>query len=838
MKPVEILHAEAESRGGRPLLALALAVAAGAIVDRYAVSPHGAEGLRAWWLAATGLLIASIVMRRSGWRRREPAVLLICLACVAGGWHHVRWNYTAADDLGRFARKIDEPVCLEGIVTRRMKWSPPPEVTPLRAIPTGSRSETSVRITRLRDGVQWRPASGRSRLLISGDVTHIGSGDHVRIFARMRKPTPALNPGQYDWSLAERASGRFSQLFCRAPECVTVLRPAPRGSLSYWLERTRNWCEGWLARYVGPEQTDLALAVTLGARERLDNRTTELFLQTGTIHLLVVSGLHVGLMAMIIWWTISAGLFSRRTGVVLTIVLIVAYAVLTGGRPPVIRATILVISLLVSMSIGRRISGPNVLAAAGLVVMAYNPCELFRPGTQLSFLSVGALMAYGNFLLRRRTFDPLQLLVEEEMSWHEKIVRWTTYRLRDLTCASIVVWLVTTPLVAYSFHTSAPISVLVTPLAWPLIAVALGSALLTWTVGWLMPPVAVIAGAVVAGSLLTVRRLMEFAQQLDIGHMYTGGPPLWWVVGFYSALGFFLIFARYRPPLKWQLAAAALWVAIGFATATHQSKEERLQCTFLAMGHGTCVVLELPGGQTVLYDAGSLGAPRSATQTVASFLWSRGINHIDAIVLSHADVDHYNAVPGLLDRFSVGTVYVSPMMFDPLATDGQLNAPNHLRARLAEAEVPLEEIWTNDRLLVADRRVQIEVFHPPRIGVIGRDNANSIVLLVTYQGRSILLPGDLEELGLEAVLEEPPPDCDILLAPHHGSSNSDPPEFAAWSHPDWVVISGRGNLQQSTTASYRQVGAQVLQTSRCGAVRFTLTGQAISASTFLENLAP
>ena len=82
------------------------------------------------------------------------------------------------------------------------------------------------------------------------------------------------------------------------------------------------------------------------------------------------------------------------------------------------------------------------------------------------------------------------------------------------------------------------------------------------------------------------------------------------------------------------------------------------------MGHGTCVVLETPDGQTLLYDAGSLGPPEFATESVAGYLWQRGIMRIDGIILSHADVDHYNAVPGLLERFRVGAVYVSPVMFD------------------------------------------------------------------------------------------------------------------------------------------------------------------------------
>ena len=239
----------------------------------------------------------------------------------------------------------------------------------------------------------------------------------------------------------------------------------------------------------------------------------------------------------------------------------------------------------------------------------------------------------------------------------------------------------------------------------------------------------------------------------------------------------------------------------------------------------------------MLYDAGSLGSPERASRTIAEFLWSRGVTRLDAVVLSHADVDHYNALPGLIDRFDVGTVYVSPLMFDPWITDGRLDAPNYLKRTLELADVPLDKIWMNDRLRTSSDDVAIEVLHPPRSGVAGRDNANSLLLAVRYAGHSILLPGDLESPGIEAVTAERPQSFDILLAPHHGSRNSDPPGFAAWCTPQWVVVSGPRTSpdQQFTAASYRQVGAEVLHTASVGAVQFTLDESGIERSQFLPS---
>jgi competence protein ComEC len=204
---------------------------------------------------------------------------------------------------------------------------------------------------------------------------------------------------------------------------------------------------------------------------------------------------------------------------------------------------------------------------------------------------------------------------------------------------------------------------------------------------------------------------------------------------------------------------------------------------------------------------------------------------IDAIILSHADVDHYNAIPGLIERFRIGTIYVSPMMFDEFGATGPPLGPTMLRHAIDTAGIPMREIWSGDRLRVSDD-VSIEICHPPREGVIGRDNANSIVALVEYAGRRILLPGDLESPGLDDLLAESPLDCDLVMAPHHGSRLSDPPGFAKWSTPEWVVLSGGPDADPEVRTAYARAGAQVFNTGDVGAVELCLSREKISAKTW------
>jgi competence protein ComEC len=149
-------------------------------------------------------------------------------------------------------------------------------------------------------------------------------------------------------------------------------------------------------------------------------------------------------------------------------------------------------------------------------------------------------------------------------------------------------------------------------------------------------------------------------------------------------------------------------------------------------------------------------------------------------------------------------------------------AMQKLRAAIAASGVPLRETWSGDRLRTSPG-CQLEVWHPTRSGVLGGDNANSLVLDVEYAGRRILLTGDLESPGMDDVLAESPVDCDVILAPHHGSARSNPPGFAAWSTPELVVVSGsHSDRRPEVERAYQRHGASIAHTADTGAVTVSI----------------
>jgi len=371
---------------------------------------------------------------------------------------------------------------------------------------------------------------------------------------------------------------------------------------------------------------------------------------------------------------------------------------------------------------------------------------------------------------------------------------------------------------------------------WIPVTLAMYAGMGTLLLGSFVPGAGNVCGIACDKSLEALEQLITVGRDWPGSYSWLAAPPVWWIGLCYAGLAIAVAFPALLPPRRWLIALGTMWVAValllsGQQTAALPRQPRPLVCHFVAVGHGISTLLELPDGRNLLYDSGRLGSPLSGVRPVSAALWSRGIKHLDAIVISHADADHFNAIPDLLGRFSVGAIYVSPVMFEDLPP-----AVKELHDSITRAGIPLREIYAGQRL-ASDSGTLLEVLHPPRKGVIGSDNANSIVLKIEHAGRRLLLTGDLEPPGLQDVLAEEPLDCDLVLAPHHGSPRSDPGGFADWATPEFVVISGSRSLGDIPTIervkdSFRIRGAEVLHTAEDGCIRVEVSAGGLAVTTF------
>jgi competence protein ComEC len=161
-------------------------------------------------------------------------------------------------------------------------------------------------------------------------------------------------------------------------------------------------------------------------------------------------------------------------------------------------------------------------------------------------------------------------------------------------------------------------------------------------------------------SLLGCEKLVSFAEGLPASHVYWCSFPRWWVWTFYAGLLIALTARSLQPYWRWAVIAGLAWICLGLLTSIVRLPSGELRCTFLAVGHGGCAVFETSDGRVLLYDAGSLNGPEITARRIAPFLWHCGIRRIDEVILSHADLDHFNGLPALLERFAIGQVTCTP----------------------------------------------------------------------------------------------------------------------------------------------------------------------------------
>ncbi len=822
-EPAQPLPPKRLARNRHPLVWVFAAVAVGILSDTVLPLPFGV-----WCGLAVAALAGWVLLHLRGRSDIAAVLMLAAILAWAGGWNHLDWHLFPVDDLAHYASEDDAPVALRVRALEAPRRLPAQKFDPLRAIPSGERSRLEVEVVELRFGQAWRPATGKAVMMVDGHLLGVAAGDLLEVFARVRRTIPAGNPGEMDFAEHARADRITCSLQCNYPDCVTVLAQGGWSEQRFY-DYMRAHGNQRLWDQLGSGQSGLAAALLLGSREQLDYSRTEVFFHTNTIHFLAISGLHVGILAGSLLYLLRRGLIARRLALVMVAGLSCLYATMTGGDPSAVRAATLIVLLCLSLATQRPTLTFNCLAAAALFILWRNPADLFRAGPQLSFLAVGALAWFGPHWLRWQERDTLEKLAEKGRSRPVRAGIWLWRWWLRATLISAVIWAVTLPLIMLRFHLVSPVAILLSPLLTLPIGVALLSGFALLLFGWLSPWFDAVLAAACRASLQSIDAVVDWGSRLPGNHHWVAGPQPWLVAMFYVVLLGWAAWPRHPYKRRAGLLLLGGWCALWLVPQIWPSGPPRkLECTFLSMGHGCAVAVHLPDGATLLYDAGRLGSPPGGARSVASYLWSRGLTRIDAVVVSHADVDHYNALPQLLRQFEVGVVYLSPAMWEKSGGDRAGGSPPDaddsaavrvLRDAIDAAGVPIRLLWDEADPIPAGLGAQIDCIHPPREGVAGSDNANSLVLSVEYQGKRILLTGDVEGAGLARLLNRPQLDADVILAPHHGSSRSDPPGFAAWSLPEWVVISGGfARADAQVIEAFEAHGARVLHTARDGAV--------------------
>jgi competence protein ComEC len=808
-----------------PLVPVALAASAGLVADRYGQLPFAVE------LVAVAVGLAAWFASRA---RKSGAVWLwLAAAALAAAHHHAHRHLFAADDIGMFATARPTPARLRGTLAEEPARFRPPKPDPLLTLRKPETTLTILAVTGIETSQGWRPASGRARLTVEGRLDDLHHGDAVEVVGRLWAPGLPSNPGEMDYRshlLDQRITAEVRTK--RSGDRVTRLDEGWRASAFGWLAAVRGWGARALQAALPRDEAGLAAALLLGDGTAMDRDEWDAFVRTGVVHVLAISGQHLVILAGFVWLVLRIAGTRRRYGAWLVMAVMVGYALLTGAKPSAVRAAVMVCTLCGGIVLRRPVIPANAFALAWLVVVAINPADPFTAGCQLSFVSVFVLVWGLGKWLAPRPLTPLEALIEESRTLPEKVARATVRVLATAYAVSLVLGVVNAPLLLAWQNIVSPSGVVLGPPLVLLTSVALIAGFLLLLVApvgsWAAWPLAQLTRR----SLEGCEALVRAAETVPGGWVYAPGPAAWWLTGFYLAVaGVVLLAGRWRRACLVTLAA---WVLLGLVLSFDRRTQDELRVTFLAVGHGGCVVIETPDGRVLVYDAGTTTGPDVVRRVVAPYLWGRGIARIDEVFISHADLDHFNGLTELAKRFPIGQVTLtSSFVAKPSpGVDATLTALDRrgVNRRTAKA---------GDRFSAGD--VAIEVLHPPETGPDGNENARSLVLLIRHAGHTILLTGDLEGAGQEAVTRTPIPQVDVMLAPHHGAKDANarregnryaPGPVAAWARPRLVVSSQEPKETEHLTAAYGPFGGTVWDTATAGAVTVRSHATGLVVETF------
>jgi competence protein ComEC len=791
-----------------PLVPAALALTAGIILDRYLNVPLGFS------LIAATVCLAAWMATSLGSRGGLPLVYLALAGVAFGaGYHHFRHDL-GPNDIAHLAAEEPRPVRVRGVLDEEPFHAPPGLHDPLRTRDRPDRTSAVVRLTHLRQRDVWVEVGGRGRLQVDGILPDLHVGDEIEVAGQFALPSTPRNPGEFDYAAALRDQGIGAVLAVRKT-AVGVTRLSRGWTLSPrgWLMVVRGWGQRVLGDVLPQRTRGVGMALLLGEGAPMTQEDWDKYLRTGVIHVLAVSGQHLVVLAGFLWFALPRLRVRQRPAAVAVALFLLAYAVLTGGRPPAMRSAVVVCAFCGGLVLRRRVMPANLFALAWLVVALLNPADVATAGCLLSFLAV-AVLYWGTRrrLLAKDSVDPIDLLIERSRPAWQRGLLWAGKKSLEAYAVCGLVWLAVTPLAMARFHVFPPAGLLLGPPLVLLTSVALlaGFGLLLAAAVW--EPLALLFAPVVHGCLAGCEALVDALDRWPMSHLYVGDIPEWWSWIFYLGV----LAALTQEPLRrrWSraLAAGFAWVCVGLLAGAARLPDGELRCTFLAVGHGGCTVLETPDGRTLLYDAGALSGPDVARRVIAPYLWWRSVRRIDEVFLSHADLDHFNGLAQLLDRFSVGQVSCTPTFADK-HTQGVAMTLDALE----QWGVPLRVVKAGD--VLAGGEVRLEVLHPPAVGPPGVENVRSLVLEVRHAGHAILLTGDLEGLGQQCVLSLPRRRIDVLMAPHHGSPAANTEELAKWARPGVAVsCQGAETGRKDGGGPYRAVGARYLDTHHDGAV--------------------
>lgn len=739
---------------------LGLAVCGVAVSDRLDVPS-------AWWIVM--VIFSAGVFFATG-RAIAFGVLVVCAFCTLHLWQ------SRESQPARFAAWLGSrslPAEARGVVSSE------PHAFP------GGRSSFEVRLSWLRvEGVQIEPSF---RLLVAQAGPAPAYGDEVSLRGTLQNIESPRNPGQFDFAAWSARHGLFTHLRVAHRNDAEIVRRSQGNPLVSFALQARAWLRQMLIEGVDdPTVSDLLVAMVLGEVSSLPRHVQEEFRGTGTFHLFSVSGLHVGMICILLWYVFKVLRVPRRHAAASIIPLLFFYVLMTGLKAASVRSGLMAAIVLLGMMTNRRPILFNNLCAAGFLILLVDTNQFFNPGFQLSFSVVAAIMLFSGplSLALAAPFRPDPFIPERLLSRPRRLLARGGARFASLLAVSTAAWLGSLPLTVGYFHlvsiTALPANMFAVPLSFAIMAVAM----------------------------------------LSLG---TGAFSIW--------------MASIYNQTNWMLAKLLLGIIHAFASLPgsffyvrmpeHPAPLAEVVVFDFGAGGGAWISAQ---GSDWLIDAG----PASSHDSVLlPFLRSRGLRSLDGFLVTHGDAGHIGSASELVRSCPPDRV-VDSALADRSASRSRLHA------ELSRLGIPKSLHRSGDGIPLGPE-MRLQILYPPKEVSRAISDDKALVVQLRAGPTRILFMSDAglhtEEWLIRNVPDQLPSDILVKGAPRHGPSGDS--AFVAAVKPRAVIATAAyfpdtERIPVTFADDLRNKGIRLFAQDRCGAVAIRIFSGHWEVSAFLD----
>ncbi len=654
-----------------------------------------------------------------------------------------------------------------------------------------------------RIGSHEEEVNGGLRVQWNKPAFWVRAGEHLRIRGRYSPSIGHTNPGVSGVEDYYRRQGVEGVLRAWGASSVERMSEDSWWPPRHGASRLRAAIAAKLAHIVPPNILPFICAIWLGERGSVGGEEYQHYINTGTAHILAVSGIHVGIVFMSVEWLLRILITHRKARAYVVMAFLCAFALLSGARVSALRAVFMVCLYLAADLIGRERDTPNALAVAAIALLLMNPLSLFGTDFQLSFLSVASILLFAERSLGRMAVLPGIL--------------------RKPLATSLAVQVLPFPIAVHAFHVIPLLAPLANLVIVPLLGAALWLSLLATLTVLVCEPAASLFGQALEPVVALIRYTAAAVSSTPGNHFGISSPSWLALIPFYGA-----VFLGLAPPFRipWPRVR---WVAAGGLAGAYLlawiTAAPPAGLVFLDVGHGDATFIHTPGGATALVDGGDCSEYVDAgSRDIVPFLRANGVDRLDYVFVSHGDRDHIGGLFSVMEQIPVGTVFIG-------YAESQPKLVQQLIEQCAEQHTPVKLLSRGDTIPLSG--AYMEVLHPP-LGWPLMDSINdaSLVLRLVWPDASapggcfrVLLTGDIEARA-ESALRSFDIRANVIKVPHHGSRTSSTMGFIQAVAPQCAIISsggtsGREPADPAIAARYAQQGAKVFRTDLDGGISLT-----------------